>query len=154
MDVFEWRHEKFIFDEEFIQDCHEDSNKKYLLEADVEYSKDLHELHSGLSFLPKRIKTDKFKELVCSLYNEENYVVHIIALKQGLDHGLILEQVQKINEFNQEAWSKAYTYINTELTANIKNDFENNLFKFMNNSVLRKTMTNIRKHSDFKLITV
>ena len=70
------------FDEGFTKNFEVDSNKGYILEVDVEYPKDLHNLHSDLSFLLKRMKTENCYELVCNIYNQENYVVHVRALKE------------------------------------------------------------------------
>ena len=68
----------------------EDINKGYFLEVDVDYLKDLHNLYSDLPFLSERMKIKKCNELVCSLHNEKEYDVYIRALKQALNHGLIL----------------------------------------------------------------
>ena len=74
--------------------------------------------------------------------------MHIKSLKQALNHGLKLKKIHRIIEFNQEAWLKPYINMNTELRKVAKNDFKKDFFKLMNNSVLGKTMENIRKHRD------
>ena len=106
-----------------------------------------------MPFLPKRIKIDKCKNLVCNLHNKKKYVVHKKSLKQVLNHGLKLKKVHRIIEFNQEAWLKPYIDMNTELRKLAKNDFDKDFFKLMNNAVFGKTMENNRKHRDIKLVT-
>ena len=104
-----------ISTEEFIKNYDENSNRRYILQVDVEYPKNLFNLHKDLPFLAERKKYKKCKKLVCNIHNKENYVVHIRALKQALNHGLILKKVNKVIQFNQEAWLKPYIDMNTNL---------------------------------------
>ena len=99
------------------------------------------------------MEVNKCKKLVCNLFNKKKYVAHINALKLALNHGLKLKKIHRVIEFNQEAWLKPYIDMNTELRKLAKNDFEKDLFKLMNNSVFGKTMENIRKHREIKLVT-
>ena len=115
--------------------------------------KKIHDSHSHLPFLPKRMNIDKCKKLVCNLCNKKKYVIHIKSLKQALNHGLKFKKVHRIIEFNQEAWVKPYIDMNTELRKLATDDFEKGLFKLMNNAVFGKRMENIRKHRDMKLVT-
>ena len=131
----------------------ENNYKDYILEVDVKYPKRLHKLHSDLPFLSERMEMSKCKKLVCNLFNKKKYVTHINSLKQALNHGLKLKKIHRIIEFNQEAWLDPYIDMNTELRKAAPNDYEKNLFKLMNNAVFGKTMENIRKHRDIKLVT-
>ena len=144
---------EYVINEDFIKSYNENDTKGYILEVDVKYPKRLHELHSDLPFLSERMEVNKCKKLVCNLFNKKKYVAHIITLKQALNHGLKLEKIHRVIEFNQEAWLKPYIDRNTELRKEAKNDFEKDPFKLMNNSVFGKTMENIRKHRDTKLVT-
>ena len=89
---------------------------------------------------------------MCNLRDKKKCVVHISILKQALNHGLKLKKVHRVIEFNQEAWLKKYIDINTELRKKASNDFEKDFFKLMNNAVFGKTMGNVRKHRDIKLV--
>ena len=102
---FKWVNNEI--NEEFIKKYDENSDKGYILKVDIKYSKKLHDLHSDLPFLPKRMKIDKCKKLMCNLCNKNKYVVHIKSLKQALNHGLKFKKVHRILEFNQEAWLKS-----------------------------------------------
>ena len=128
------------------------SDKSYILEVGVDYLSILHKLHSDMPFLPERMKIDKTQKLVCNLHDKKKYVVHISILKQALNHGLKLKKVHRVIEFNQEAWLKKYIDMNTELRKKASNDFEKDFFKLMNNAVFGKTMENVRKHRDIKLV--
>ena len=69
---FKWVKNTSKLDEKFIKNYDEDSGKGYIFEVDVKYPRRLHDLHSDLPFLPKRMKIDKCKKLVCNLHNKKN----------------------------------------------------------------------------------
>ena len=139
-------------DEDFVRGYDKNDIKGYILEVNVDCPNKLQNLHSDLPFLPERMVINNTKKLVCNLYDKKNYVVHINVLKQALDHGLKLRKVHRVIEFDQEAWLKEHIDVNTELRKKASNDFEKDFFKLMNNAVFGKTMENVRKHRDIKLV--
>ena len=124
----------------------------YLLEVDVSYPKELHDLHNDLPFMCTNMKINGVEKLIPNLYYKQKYIIHIRALKQALDHGLVLEHIHRCIEFKQSPWMKEYIDFNTRLRTSAKNDFKKDFYKLMNNSVFGKTMENIRCHRDIKLV--
>ena len=149
---FKWVNDISKIDEDFVKDYNKNDNKGYILDVDVDYPSKLQNLHSDLPFLPERMIINNTKKLVCNLNDKRNYMVHINVLKQALDHGLKLRNVHRVIEFEQEVWLKEYIDVNTELRKKATNDFEKDFFKVMNNAVFGKTMENVRKHHDIKLV--
>ena len=146
---FKWVKELSKFNESFIKGYDESSDKGYFLEVDVEYLKKWLSLYRDLSFLPERNKIKKCNKLVCNIQDKKICCSHIRALKQALNHGLILKKVHRVIEFNQEAWLKSYIDINTKLRTKAKNDFEKDFFKLMNNSVFWKNNRECQKAQRF-----
>ena len=116
------------------------------------YPRELRDYHNNLPFMCTRMKIDGVEKLVPNLYYKKRYVIHSRALKQALDHGLVQECIHQVIEFRQSDWMPEYIDFNTRLRAAAKNDFEKDFYKLMNNSVFGKTIENIRKHRNIKLV--
>ena len=120
---FEWVKDTSQFNEDFIKNYNEESNDGYFLEVEVQYLEKLPELHNDLTFLSERMKIEKVEKLVANLDDKTEYVIHIINLKQALNHGLVLK-IPRMIKFNQNAWLKPYIDMNTNLRKKAKNDFK------------------------------
>ena len=85
------------YTEDIIKKYDENDDYGAILIVHVDYPKKLHKLHSDLPFLPERTKINKVDKLICSTHkrNKRNYVVHIAALKEALDHRLIFKKYTK-----------------------------------------------------------
>ena len=132
---FKWVKNLSKFSEIFIRNYDKNSNKGYFLEVDIDYPKELFNLHKDLPFLPERKKVKKVEKCICNIEEKERYVIHIKVLKQALNHGLVFKKVHRVLQFNQKDWLKPYIDMNTKLRKEAKSDFEKDFFKLMNNSV-------------------
>ena len=80
------------------------------------------------------MKIEKGLKLVANLHDKEEYVIQIRNLKQALNHELVLKNVHRVINFNQDAWLKSYIDMNTELRK--KKDFRTKIFKVIDNGFL------------------
>ena len=85
----------------------------YLSEVHVKYPKELHDSHHDLPFICEKMAINRDEKLVPNLYDKNNCIIYARALNQALKHGLTLEKVHRVMEFNQSAWLKL-TSISTQ----------------------------------------
>ena len=124
-----------------------------ILEVDLEYPEELHDLHNDYPLCPERVECDKgVKKLIPNLRHKNNYVVHYKTLMQYLNLGMELKKIHRGIKFIECDFLKPYIDMNTNLRTQAKNDFEKDFFKLMNNSVFGKTMENIRNRVNIKLV--
>ena len=129
-----------------------DTKKGYIFEVDLEYPNSLWEEHNDYPLAPEKMKINKTEKLVSTFLPKTHYVLHYKNLKQYLEEGMILKKVHCGISFYQSTWMEPYIRKNTELRKEAKNAFEKDFFKLMNNSVFGKTIENIRKRQNVKLM--
>ena len=158
---------------EFCLDCiSENSQIVYILEVDPEYCKELHDSHSDYPLAPEKldissnmllkycsdiankygIRVGEVNKLVPNLRDKVKYIVHYRNLQLYLELGMKLIKIHKILKFKQSSWLKEYIEFNTQKRKEAKDKFSQNFFKLLINSIYGKTMENIRKRINVKLI--
>jgi len=167
---FHWK--RVMPTEEQIMKLKPNAKKGWILEVDLEYPEELHNAHYSYPLAPEKKVTDlgkmseyqhrlmtdlgieppKTEKLVLTLEDKEKYVLHYSNLQLYLRQGMQLKKVHRVLEFYQESWMEPYIWMNTEFRKQAKSDFESNFFKPMNNSVFGKTMENLRKRTDVKIV--
>ena len=106
-----------------------------ILELDLEYPKELLDLHNYYILASERLMINKVEKLIPNLNNKEKYVMHYKNLKQYLDLGLRIKMIKRVISFKKEPWLKKYIELNTKLRAIAKNEFEKEFFRVMNSFV-------------------
>ena len=104
-----------------LSDYDVDSSKGIILEVDLEYPKELHDLHNDYPVAPEKIKVsnemlsnyckiiaEKYKisiglveKLIPTLCDKQKYVVHYRSLQLYLDLGLKLKKIHRVLRFDQ-----------------------------------------------------
>jgi hypothetical protein len=168
---YEWEKAE-DFNEDSIKNLKHDVNKGFIFDCDLDVPEELHDYFNEYPLAPEsrlgeysplmiekyKIAHDKapestVKKLIPNLYNKTNYVLHFRNLQLYLSLGMKLKKVNKVLSFREEAFLNKYIQFNTTKRAQTTNDYEKDLFKLMNNSVFGKTMENVAKRIEVKLIT-
>jgi len=145
----------------------------YVFDINLIYPQELHDLHNNYPIAPENInitydmlsdynkqylESESIKlsnnniKLCPNLNNKKNYVCHYRHLKLLLQLGLKIEKINRVLSFTQKPWLESYIDFNTNKRKLAKNPFQKNLFKLANNSLFGKTMENINKRMNYKLI--
>ena len=172
IDSFAWLSKDKV-DELDISNVSDDSDIGYILEVDLVYPPEVHDLHSDFPLAPQKMKvTDEMlspyfqqlkedldlkepsiAKLVPNLYDKTRYILHYKNLKLYLELGMKLMKIHRVLSFQQSPWLKPYIDFNTEKRRRALNDFEKDFFKLMNNSMFGKTCENLRNRVNVELVT-
>ena len=148
---FEWIDPK-EYNKETMKNIDIMGQKGYLFEVDIEYPRELWDKHKNLPFLAELRVINKTRKLVTTCQDKENYVVHISALQQALNYGLILKEVHKVIGFDQSPWMSEYINLCVDERKNAASLNLKNIYKLMINAAHDKTVENVRKHREIKLV--
>ncbi|XP_074036831.1 uncharacterized protein [Leptinotarsa decemlineata] len=135
----------------------DENSQGYILEVDIHYPVEMHDLHSDLPFLVESIippgSKSKIAKLIPNLNDKNKYIVHYRNLKQALRNGLKLIRTHRVLRFDQSQWLKKYIDLNTKLRNEATNKFEKNYFKLNVNSIYGKTLENVYNRRDIRIVT-
>ena len=141
--------------EKIYENRHNLNKMSCILEVDLEYPVNLHNLHNDYPLCPEKVKCKNgVEKLIPNLRNKKKYVLHYKNLIQCLDMGLKVTCIHRGIKFVESEWMKPYIEKNTNLRTKAKNNFEKDFYKLMNNSVFSKTMENIRNRVNVKLVNI
>ena len=156
---------------DFILQQHDEQDDGYMLEVDLEYPEELHDIHDNFPCAPEKIvikknylsdtqkmmgeqtgERYKSEKLCLTLDTKVKYKLHYRNLKQYMQLGLKLTKVHRVLKFKQSPWLKPYIELNTKLRQEETNPFEVSLYKFMNNSFFGKNCKDVRKYNEVMIV--
>ena len=122
--------------------------------VDLEYPKELHDLHNDFPLAPEHIGEGNNKRLISNLNDKKGYILHYELLKTYLKLGLKLKRINEVIPFEEEAFMKPYIEKNTKLRQESNSKIKKDIYKLKNNSVYGKKMENVRKYKDIKILNM
>ena len=111
------------FNERFIKQYNENSDIRYFLEVDIDYPKDLFNLHKDFPFLPERKKVNKCEKRICSKEEQRKICCSYKSFKTNIKSWINTKKVHRVIKFNQRAWLKPYVNMNTKRRIKANNEF-------------------------------
>ena len=132
----------------------------------------LHDLHNAYPLAPEHVKIEESMlsdtlrfmldetntkhtsstKLVTNLYDKTHYVTHYRCLQFYLKHRLELIKVHQVIAFNQSRYMLPFIKFCNDGRKNAQSDFESSLYKLIANTFYGKTVENVRKCSNIRLI--
>jgi hypothetical protein len=108
-------------------------------------------MHQRNSLKPQKeyVGTEK---LLLTCQNKTEYVVHGRILQFYLRQGLRLDRIHQVVSFKQAAILEPYIQRNSKRRSTAANEFEKDYNKLLNNSLFGKTMEDVRKREDYRLV--
>ena len=170
-----WHREDMSALTEGIINLDPEGERRYVLEVDIEYPKELHDDHNDMPFFPEKKSCDpspytmeqmrkvysNYKDgkvppsgqkLVMDLTNKSSYVVHFAMLREALLHGLRLKKVHRVFSFKQSRWLKVFIDFCTLMRSQALGEAEKNFWKLMANSIYGKTVEDVRKRREVEMV--
>ena len=149
---------------------------EYLLEVDLSYPAELHDLHNvslllqrgQKSIITSSVNTKRnllaslesqghkirsTNKLILDFHDKKNYVIHYMNLKFYMAKGLKLTKIHKIIRFNQKPWLEPYVTLCTNKRKEATSSFEKDFWKLMINSFYGKTIEDKRRHMKADIVT-
>ena len=94
-----------------------------ILEADLEYPNELHDIHNDYPLAPEHVTVKKIDKLIPNLNDKKKYIIHHENLKLYVSLGLKITKIYRGIKFEESDWLKQYIDFNTSMRAKAKNDF-------------------------------
>lgn len=148
------------------------AGQNWVAEVKLLYPQQLHKLHDDYPAAPYKravsfdeisahskavlqANSKKFhsdEKLLATLEERDHYVVHAAALREYVRLGLVVAEVYRVLCFDESPWLQPYVEHNALRRQQAANAFEKDHYKLLTNSIFGKTMENIRRYRDVRLV--